>query len=124
MLKIIFKKAYKYNPCFSIKNVSYPKVEKVLKPPQNPVKINSFKVVADSLLLVLKTVLLLIAHMVTANIRQANTLETKVPIGKELIILNEPKPIMYLSTQPTPPPINTNKKFILHCFIISQIYAI
>lgn len=123
MLKIIFKKAYKYNPCFNIKKVSYPKVEKVLKPPQNPVKINSFKAVADSLLPVFKTALLLIAHMVTANSRQASTFETKVPIGKELIIFNVPKPIMYLSTQPTPPPINTNKKFISKILLNSQIYA-
>ena len=113
MLKIIFKKAYKYNPCFNIKKVSYPKVEKVLKPPQNPVKINSFKAVPDSLLTAFKTALLLIAHMVTANSRQASTFETKVLIGKELIIFDETKPIMYLSTQPIPPPINTNKKFIL-----------
>lgn len=61
--------------------------------------------------------------MVTANTRQAITFETKVPIGKDVMNLNEPKPIMYLSTQPIPPPIKTNKKFISKDLLNSQIYA-
>lgn len=84
----------------------------MLKPPQNPVKINSFKVAAEALSFTFRISLLLIIHIVNANTAQANTFEAKVASGSDVVIFKEPIPIMYLSTQPIPPPINTNKKFI------------
>jgi hypothetical protein len=41
------------------------------------------------------------------------TFETKVAKGKDEATLKKPKPIKYLVTQPIPPPIKTNKKFMI-----------
>ena len=42
----------------------------------------------------------------------ATVFETNVAKGKDVVVLKKPKPIKYLSKEPTPPPIKTNKKFM------------
>ncbi len=118
---MILKNAVRCKPCLSSKKVSYPNDEKVLKPPQKPVKINSLSVACPCSPAWFKIALFEITHMVIAKIVQATIFETKVAQGNDVVILRKPKPIMYLRTQPIPPPINTNKKFIILSYNFSNL---
>lgn len=72
----IFKIAAVNNSCLNNKKVSNPNVEKVLKPPQNPVS-------RSNLMFELKTILDELTHIISAKIKQALIFEIKVAQGRD-----------------------------------------
>ena len=80
-------------------------MEKVLSPPQKPMRINNL-IVFEELEESKKT-------FVKAKIKQATTFETNVASGSWIINFWKNKPIAKRTTEPNPPPRKTNKKFTL-----------
>ncbi len=94
-------------PAFINSIVSKLNVEKVLNPPQKPIKKNTFKFEVEiifSLNIMIKM----------ERIIQLIKLEHNVAIGKiNLKFALTNSPILYLKMLPNPPPVNTNNKLFI-----------
>ena len=91
-------------PCLIKAAVSKLNVEKVLKPPQNPMIISNLRfgfIEITSLIFIVRT-----------KIRQAITLANSVAIGRLSDVFPTKIDNRYLNTEPNPPPIKTPR--ILH----------
>ncbi len=75
ILITIFNNAQPMLPCLNNRKVSNPKVEKVLNPPQNPVKMRSLKTDGETCFDSIKCKL-------NEKRRQAKTFEARVATGK------------------------------------------